>query len=567
MNKDKQLTELQNNILKNRLNGRKVTNKVIEEYVFKEPYIDTTLLLDSDKAGKLIAKHIKKKSHIALVTDYDADGISSAAVMYRSFKEHFNYPTNKLSVMLNRRRDGNGINDTLLGRIMTRHNESPIDILILADHGSSDKVNIGVLEKNGIRVILTDHHTIPTGDNYPSTPTVFVNNQREGSLFPKSTSGCFVAFVVMLSTAKALKMDYSLKAWQDIVPYVAITTISDVMSLAEPLNRAICRMGFEVMSLSKHPDKWSIIKDTIGMKPLVDYMDIGFTLAPLINSSGRMNKAEIGYKLLISNDRYNIIEYAEELKKMNMSRKRLQKDMIASVKEQILPRENKPTLITTIKTNVAINGIIAGQLGEVHNKPSVCFIEGKDKDGKPIMTGSARATLKHVNISKIFNTIKETNPDVFIKAGGHAGAGGCSLHKDKFETFKEVFDKTYSKLYGKGKVKLKPIKIDGSIKNTEITEDLIYEIDKLGPYGMDWDKVNLSMKIFIKDIKIYGNFALIEMIDDNNNPLKGMYSIKDMDTINKLLDKPQIATVIGIPQFNMFMGQLTIQFNINSLHL
>ena len=214
-------------------------------------------LKDIDKAVRLILDHLNNGTHICVVTDYDSDGVNSAASLHWILSQHIK-DKDMLSVIINRRATGNGFTSALIDRIMELHVKKPIGLIITADHGSANNDAFTIFKRAGIATLVTDHHQIPRG-GYPDQATVFVNPQRDDSQYPKDISGCVVATLVGLRLWDAAghlrpdnMSDSSLKNWRHVTLYGMISTITDVMPLSSPHNRWWVTTGLTEYQAHKH---------------------------------------------------------------------------------------------------------------------------------------------------------------------------------------------------------------------------------------------------------------------------------------------------------------------------
>ncbi len=480
---------------------------------------DIDKLSDIEKASSLIEKHLNKNNHIVCVTDYDLDGITSATVLYRSLTEVFNVPKYKVSVIVNKRKDGNGFNKRLLERIYELNNKKKIDLIISADHGSSDEYSFKEIKsKIKCDMVITDHHQIPY-NNYPNTPDVFINPQRKDSTYCKEISGCFTAYLVMLNTYKVMYNPKNYDKFNSILPYVAISTIGDVMSLKYTINRYIVKVGLNELNSFRNK-AWLAIKKIVGIPGKITSKDIGFKLGPLINTANRVDNEDLAFKLLILNDFETAMRIGNELSKLNTFRKNVTKSVLKEVNKKISNNEHKDSIVTTIETNLAINGVVAANIGTANNLPTVCFID--NSDNKEILVGSCRAIVKGFNLINVFNGIKNEDDSVLVSFGGHEGAAGCSVRNNKLEKFKTLFNK-YSKQQLDNLDMSKEIKIDSIIPDFLITAPLAKSIEACGPYGKDWEEPVFLSRLKVLNVFVMGTMAKLTLKRRNGTTLQATH--------------------------------------------
>ena len=557
-----QYSNLQKIIYSNRVHDHNDMDKYLDNKL--DLVKDLYTLKDVDKAGELIASRITKKSYICLVTDKDSDGICSAAVLYKSMQGIFGLiPDKDFKTFIAKRSEGNGITAKLLERILTHHNTvHRIDVIITADHASSDEYAISKLVEAGIEVVVTDHHEVPIG-NYPKSATVFVNNQREDSHYSKNVSGCFVAFLTMLATYDKLYGSIDMNKFNFLLPYVALTTISDVMSLADPLNRKVVRVGLKEMNSLRDP-LWYTLKGLLGINTHIDSTEIGFKIAPLINTANRVGFEDLSFELLIAESKEEIATITKQLLKLSTGRKEEQKKIYILAEQQMLDLPYKNSIVLDLESNLAINGIIAGQIGETNNKPTVCFISAP---GDKIIAGSARGINPDFDVVEAFRNIAEEDSTILVKYGGHKQAAGCTVYKDKLEDFRRLFDK-YVYVQLKDHKPVNHIYVDAYIPSKDITPALVKDISKLEPYGKDWHYPTFVSILKIKYIRLFGNMVMLTFKTiDTNREISGIYffnknSKYDKHTLLDNLDTNKPVVVVYKPYNNNFNNVTNLQLNV-----
>ena len=555
-------TDLQKTIVANRLKTIGNLEEVIyNNYNFKEKIYE---LKDLKEAGELIASHIKKQSNILLVTDYDSDGVNSAIVLHKSMVDIFKMKYNvNLFTIVNKRKNGNGINNTLLNEILTLNEKHKIGVIITADHGSGNESAFKVIREHNIDVVLTDHHLIPE-DNYPISANVFVNPQRTDSYFSKNISGCFVAFLTILSAYDSLNGKIDLDKFNFLLPFVAVTTISDVMSLKDPINRYIMDKGLKELNSLSSP-LWRTLHDKLRLANTIDATDIGYKIAPLINTANRTDSEEIAFKLLNSSTVEETLEYFKILSKLSDYRKSVQKELMVAVYEQVKVNKYHNSIVVVLNSELAINGIIAGRIGSEYLKPTVCFIGNKKSD---VLAGSARGIIDGLDLYEIFNQIHTEDSTILIKFGGHEQAGGCSIHVDRINDFKKLFDK-----YVLLKLKDIPKKydfIDMFINVSDITPDTISELDRMSPYGKNWVQPKFASIVHIKYFRAYGDLIKLDIKVSSSRTIQCVYfnnplSNVRIDELQQLINNDIPLLIVYNPTISSFGGVTNIQLKIQTI--
>lgn len=561
------LTDIQKRIILNRLDYEptieEMNNFIYNDY---DLFSDLDKLTDLDKAKELLEKHLKNKSHIAIVSDLDADGMTSAVTAYKCLRDVFKHPVDKISVLINRRKDGNSINPTLTKRIKDLHDVYPIDLITLFDHGSTSELAYQELANYGdMDFLLTDHHTVQY-DIYPNTVNVFINPQRKESTYSRNISGCVTGFVTFLYTYWKMYNTTDLKPFYHIFPFPAISVISDVMSCKDPINRFIYRVGVNEMSKPTHPI-FKGLRALLGYGKKITLKDIQMKIAPFINAANRTNVEDLGYEMLASEDLDNIIKLGNELTLANDKKKAVVKTLtniaLDNLKDKVIDRG----VVLTIETDMAVNGLIAARVGEVKKVPVVCFIDR----GNDIMSGSCRGIVHGFNLLTTLQAIKDEDSNCIVQFGGHTGACGVSITKDNFNRFKELFEK-HSKIQLDTLDVKESITIDYMVKECNLTFDLVKELEVIGPYGKDWSEPTLLSIFYVDYVMVIGSMCIVMFKRVDGNSLGGFYSFGDksgltIDNIKEKLVRGTRCLVSYNPSLSTRGNTYDISLNIKQIDI
>lgn len=380
---------------------KRASCKIINPRSFKFDKLNE--LKDVEKGANLLLENIKGNKRIVLITDYDCDGISCAAVGTRFFRDIYKYP---IEVYVNRRMFGNGINDALLDTIP---NLDKVDLIITADHGSADDERykrLKSLNKN-MKILVTDHHTF---DEIPEHADIFINNQREDNNVYSEFSGCAIFCCLLRKTLEFLSVseEKEKEAHDLFLSFMAMTLVSDVMCMRDEDNRNIVKKGV--------PKLYKLLNlDYIGT-------DLAFKVTPMINSGNRMHKEELSYNYLIAETDEEREIYFKELNQLNEERKEITKEIL----EKVTVNE-EPIKVIQIYTRYGVNGLIAGKIADQYNAPTFCL----QNDGSGILHGSSRGN--GADVLKLLQKANEAG--ILLKYGGHKNAAGFTIKEEKYDDF------------------------------------------------------------------------------------------------------------------------------------
>ena len=457
---------------------------------------DLNELMGSNEAAELIYSHIVKGSLIVVITDYDADGVSSGGFSKRAFLEYFDVPKENLIVITNERRYGNGVNDDMVNKVLDIHDRRNVGLVITTDHGSADDERFKILKDKSMDVIVTDHHLLPS-TGVPINVNVFVNPQQPGDAFSNNISGCTVIYFVLLQVynlfierGRDVPKEDNLDS---ILPIVTNTILTDQMSLKDPINRYLLKRGLDILNM-REDIPWTAAHILLDLPKKITEDNIGFGLGPLFNAAGRMGKAYLATDFLGCSDLELAVKKLKGLIDLNLERKQLQDRLLLIGKEQAsnYVKVHHNTIVIVLQDGHGVGGIIAGMVGEKYNLPIFVFSD----EGDGILVGSGRSIVDNINIVEAMNYVKKHGDNVMIRGGGHAAAGGCSIHKDKMVDFFGLFDDAILEQMSK-LGDMKKIHADIDIPSKYITCQLVNEIDKISPFGNSWHKPILYSKVKI----------------------------------------------------------------------
>ena len=288
---------------------------------FLQPSMETIhdphQLHDMDKAVQRIQQAVENGEQITVYGDYDADGITSTALMYEVLQDvgaNVNY------YVPNRFRDGYGPNADAYQRII----EQGTSLIITVDNGVSGKAVIDPVVAQGIDVIVTDHHEMP--DDLPNAYAI-VHPRYPGTDYPfADLSGVGVAFKV----AWALMDEFP----EDFLDLVAIGEIADVVSVTDE-NRPLIMMGIQELRQGMRPGLHALIKEAGVSEQYLTDQDIGFVIAPRLNALGRIADANEGVKLLTTLDEEEATKLARAVDQANSKRQDLVNEIMMAAQQQL----------------------------------------------------------------------------------------------------------------------------------------------------------------------------------------------------------------------------------------
>ncbi|MBX3493607.1 MAG: single-stranded-DNA-specific exonuclease RecJ [Parvibaculum sp.] len=438
---------------------------------------DPRVLIDMDKAASRVAKAIIDGEKVAVFGDYDVDGATSSALLYRFFRA----VGSELRVYIpDRIREGYGPNAPALLRLK----QEGIDLLLTVDCGTMAHKALGLAADAGLPSVVIDHHQAE-----PALPPAYalVNPNRlddESGLGQLAAVG--VAFLFIVAVNRALREagyyagrdEPDLMQWLDLV---ALGTVCDVVPLTG-LNRAFVAQGLRVMGRRRN----------IGMAALADVArtngapstyHLGFLLGPRVNAGGRVGRADLGARLLVTEDEEEARHLAEELNVMNAERQAIEAQVLEEALTQVDQRLSAsranalPPLILAQAAgwHPGVIGIVASRLKDKYDRPSMVLAFDAKGEGK----GSGRS-IPGVDLGRAVTAALEAG--LLVNGGGHAMAAGVTLTEDKLEAFEDFLTKRLEDAVSAAS-EAKALRLDGALSARGATRDLYDLIQQAGPYG------------------------------------------------------------------------------------
>ena len=419
-------------------------------------------------ASEIIINIIKNKQKTLIFGDYDVDGISSITVL-SSFFKHIDHPFKY--VIPDRFIDGYGPNI----RLLEQNLDKEINNIIFLDCGSNSHDVINHLKKKKIKTIIVDHHII-NNLNIPKSD-ILINPAKINQQFIDNNV-CAATLTFFLVDIINKKLDSKFKL-NDYFIYCLISTICDVMPL-RGYNRKLLTIGFKNLVIKNKGLKKLI---TNNLKKKITYQDIGFNIGPLINSSGRIAKANDVVELFLSQNDDKIDKILIKMNNHNLTRKKIEQENLDLIDFKKYYGKNI-IFIYNKNFHEGIIGIIAAKLSQVFNKP--CFIITETHD---LLKCSIRSG-NNIKINKTINKLIANK--LIISGGGHDEAGGFTAQKSYLSNIENFLKSEYKTLKTKNYWYFDAFAIFPK-KNSSIISDL----KSLEPFG----KSNPEPIFYFKNIK------------------------------------------------------------------
>lgn len=424
---------------------------------------------DLTAARSRLARAIRETEKIAICGDYDADGMTSTALLLRTFRA---LGANADYAIPSRMTEGYGIND----RIVSDLHEDGVSVLITVDNGIAAIAPITLAKTLGLSVIVTDHHDIPP-ELPPADAILNPKLIRPASPY-RSMAGVGVAYLLALELADEFQKQEALA--RPLLELLTLGTIADLAGLTG-INRRWVKAGLALLPESQIPGVRALMQVTglsqrdRALKPEA----IGFGLGPRINAVGRLAQPEVVIDLLTTDDEGTALERAMQCEQINQTRQQLcrqiEEEAIAQFENSAIDlRRDRVIALLGEGWHHGVIGIVASRLLERYGAP--VFIGAREGNS---IRGSARG-IPGFNVFDALQACK----DCFEKCGGHPAAGGFSMSADRWPDMHQKLSEFARSVLSADH--MQPlVTIDAEADLNELNAELFEQMQQLQPFGMD----------------------------------------------------------------------------------
>jgi len=380
---------------------------------------DPLSLIDMDRAIERIQRAIDAHEHITIYGDFDADGVTSAALLTRVLRTLKHQDAALDYFIPNRLHDTRGVSKEVLEMLKMRGTA----LIITTDCGSSDIEAVAYAKSIGIDVIITDHHHPP--EQLPQAYAL-INPWRPDCRYGERYL-CGVGIAFKLAQALYRVYDQAGKE-QELLDLVAIGTISDIAPLLGE-NHTLVRLGIEQLNRTQNVGLQALIYMANLQPGKISERDISYILGPRINAAGRMKDASIAFKLLTTNSSEEAFAHARELEELNQSRQRQTEELLISVREEVQRyAQDQVVLVSGDNWPEGIIGLVAGKLAEETQRPVFVLSRGPE---------SSRGSARSHNGFNIIEALRAAPADLLERHGGHSSAAGFTIANDRVEELRQ----------------------------------------------------------------------------------------------------------------------------------
>ncbi|WP_419011471.1 single-stranded-DNA-specific exonuclease RecJ [Hominenteromicrobium sp.] len=427
-----------------------------------EPLSDPFLLKDMDKAAARITRAVDNMEKIAVYGDYDADGVTSTAMLYSYLETR---GADVIFYIPQREGEGYGMN---IGAVEYLK-EQGVSLIVTVDNGISSVQEVARANELGIDVVVTDHHR--PQEILPDAVAV-VDAYRPDDTSPyKHFSGVGIAFKLLMALEDgAGDVEDLLEAYSDLA---AIGTIGDIVPLTGE-NRTLIRAGLERLSQSDRPGVQALLENAgIAGKALTS-TNVAFTLVPRINATGRMGAPERAVRLLISGYEEEAEVLSEEICADNEERRRVEAEIAEAAFADIEAKgymKDRVVVVDGENWHHGVIGIVASRVTERCGKPCMIISRGETE---------AKGSGRSIEGFSLFEAICACG-DLLIKFGGHPMAAGITLKPENIEAFRKRINRYAAEHFPQ--MPTQTVTLDCKLNPAALSVSMAQSLTQLEPFG------------------------------------------------------------------------------------
>ena len=463
------------------------------------------LMNDMDVAVRRLNKALGKKERILVYGDYDVDGTTAVALVYKFLQQ---FSSNIDYYIPDRNEDGYGISK----RGVDYAHSTGVSLIIVLDCGIKAVEEIAYAKSLGIDFIVCDHH-VP--DEQLPCAVAILNPKLAGSTYPyPHLSGCGVGFKFM----QAFAMDNGIPADQlyPLLDLVAVSIASDLVPIMGE-NRILAFHGIKQLNHSPSIGLKAIINVCGLNEKEININDIIFKIGPRINASGRVQQGKVAVDLLIENNLKAALAMSYQINEMNEARKELDKSMTEEANTIVEGLESfderRAIVIFNPDWHRGVIGIVASRLTEVYHRPAVVITCTGD-----MATGSARS-VTGFDVYKAMESCR----DLLDNFGGHTYAAGFSLKVENIEAFAKRFEEFVTDNILPEQTE-PVIEIDAELEFQQVTRRFFNDLKRFAPHGPE----NPKPLFCTRNVCDYGTSKVVgrrqehiklELVDNRSNTI------------------------------------------------
>lgn len=471
---------------------------------------DPSLFRDMDAAAERLADAVCGQEDVRIFGDYDVDGATSAALLIRLLRD---LGLAARPYIPDRLMEGYGPS----GEALVRLAGEGATLIVTVDCGAQAFEALAMAKQAGVDVVVVDHHKCAAA--LPEA-LALVNPNRLDEAAEAAAHGHLAAVGVAFLLGAALIRVLRGRGWftrraepplMELLDIVALGTVADVAQL-KGLNRAFVAQGLKIMAKRRNVGLSALIDASrLTRAPLCH--DLGFALGPRINAGGRVGKADLGVRLLTTEDPVEAAGIAAELDQLNEERRAIEAAVQAEAEELLGAQSNRAVvLLAGAGWHPGVIGIVAGRIKEKAGRPAIVIALDEEGVGK----GSGRS-ISGVDLGAAVLAAKDSG--LLVAGGGHAMAAGLTVAADRIDALADFLDERLSGAVARARDD-RALLIDAVLAPAGVNPDFVAAIDAGGPYGAGWPAPLIAagpMRVIKADVVGNGHLRAIMAGDDGRS--------------------------------------------------
>ena len=439
------------------------TAQEIEDFLHNDTEIEPPWdIKDMEKACVRVHEAIAQEELICVYGDYDADGVTSTALLY-SYLEAVG--ARVMYYIPSREAEGYGMNNAAVDTL----HQKGVKLIITVDNGIAAINEIRYAKSLGVDTVVTDHH-MPLGELPDACAVVDLHRSDCPSRF-KQLSGVGVAFkLIMALEGEYCDVDSLLDMYADLL---CLGTIGDIVELKSE-NRVFVKRGLLSMRHTERTGLYALIRNAGLMGKPITAGNVSFTLVPRINAVGRLGASGRSVELLLTNDEEEAGEFAAAMSYDNAERQQIERDILEKIDARVTrdPRlvMDKVLVLDGENWHQGVVGIVASRIREIYGKPTIII----SRDGE-----NAKASGRSVEGFALCDAVAACG-DLLTHYGGHPMAAGLSLPSANIDVFRKRINDYADR---QSSMPFDTLHIDCKLNPAAISLDLVGELNVMKPYG------------------------------------------------------------------------------------
>ena len=524
----------------------------------KALFPDPSTFTDMDRAAEILVDALECKRPLVVFADYDVDGAASAAQLVRWFRALGHH----LPIYVpDRILEGYGPSPAAFRRLKAEGAE----LVITVDCGAAAHDALACAAEIGLEVVVIDHHLM-RGDEIPHVAALVNPNRPDDTSGQGHLAAAGVTFVLLAALNREARKrglfgdrpEPDLRQWLDLAAMGAICDVTELRGF----NRALAAQGLKVMSNWRNPGLKALL-DVAKSEGPASVFHVGFILGPRINAGGRIGRADLGARLLSTDDPEEARGLAEELDALNASRKEVEREVTEAAIAHIETESDAPDapmlLIAQDDWHPGVIGIVAGRLREKYRKPVV--VVGIDRASN-VGKGSGRSQ-SGVNLGRAVQAAYEEG--LLLAGGGHAMAAGLSVRPD---TIPELRAFLCERLAAESEIATAEdaLEIDALVTTGGCDRALWQDFQRMAPFGPG----NVEPLFAAADVRVERPMALrgghvrVTLADSSGGKLKAVaWRAEGSEIGRRLMQEGGAIHVVGRLKPDDWKGRQGVEFEID----